>query len=86
MSETSAPYQTKTYPPVDPRRNILNHPYTQTVKEVMLSMIASGYTYDSEEDLCYKAAAGAARLAKRVGSPRAIACTDALIEKVEVRS
>lgn len=55
--ETSKVYKVR--PPInipsiaaDQRTKILNHPYTKTVKEFMLSMIAAGQSYEDEEDLC----------------------------------
>ena len=59
--ETSSEYkvepnpEVKTSTNVAKRRLILTHPYTQTIKEFMLAMIASGYAYEDEDEIYQKA-------------------------------
>lgn len=59
--------EVKTSPNVAKRRLILTHPYTQTVKEFMLAMIASGYSYEDNDHLYTIAKEATDTLIKKVG-------------------
>lgn len=71
--ETNRRYRVDSEDPLSPnpssiahtRHLVLNHSYTQTVKEFMMAMISRGYAYDDFQQL----------------SETAIAATDTLIEK-----
>lgn len=70
--ETSIKYQVdpqaKIYPPTDRRPKILANVYTSTIKDFMLAMVASGYAYQDEDDLCNMAIAFTDKLIEKVGN------------------
>ena len=59
-----------TYPPSDSQAVTLMHPYTQTVKEFMLTMIEAGYNYEDNSELCSMAMQATDKLIEKVNSKR----------------